>query len=500
MKKIFFVLLAAIVAFSCSKSFLDEESRGNLLVEGFFDSKTELDMACAALNKALMTTCANDYWLAMFQGADDLTVRANQSKENMRDFDMFFSTKDNNLRLNETWKSFYGLVSCSNFIINGASGSVNASQADINNALGQAYFMRGYAYYFLTRIWGHVPLVTTNQADYNIKKSTPQEIYALIIEDLKNAEELLPEKWTTAPNAGRTATKGAAKSVLASVYLTMTGYPVKDATKYALAAAKSKEVLDAATTYGYSLVPNIGDLWLDVPTNSELVFGAFFNVAITGEQTYIGPKASQCREELGSDDYFCELYFFNNFPPGPRKDATFQTYMVSSAVNAAGTHDTIQYQNSQTKHPYFQKYRLANGYTWATYIPYKNVYPSSRTAQIIRFAEVKLIYAEAQAMAAGTDASAYQQINDVRLRAGLPELTPGLSQIDFRDAVVAERGWEFAGDEWCHRWHDLVRLERVEEANSHRDALENPLQNTPSKAFYWAPIPIEERRLNPNLN
>jgi len=132
--------------------------------------------------------------------------------------------------------------------------------------------------------------------------------------------------------------------------------------------------------------------------------------------------------------------------------------------------------------------------------PYYFSYASNRTSVVMRYAEVKLIYAEAQAMSSSPDASAYKEINDVRRRAGLADLTPGLSQTAFRDSVVMERAWEFAGPEQGQRWFDLVRLERVEVANSNRHEWELPLVNQPSKLFYFSTIPYQERVINPNLD
>lgn len=96
-------------------------------------------------------------------------------------------------------------------------------------------------------------------------------------------------------------------------------------------------------------------------------------------------------------------------------------------------------------------------------------------------------------MASSQDATAYAAINQVRQRAGLPSLTTGLSITAFRDSVVAERGWEFAGPEPAQRWFDLIRTETVAKANAGRDASEVPLSGHPddvNHTFYWAPIPI----------
>ncbi len=165
----------------------------------------------------------------------------------------------------------------------------------------------------------------------------------------------------------------------------------------------------------------------------------------------------------------------------------------------------VPWQECAMKHPYYMKMRYANGSNPDNLYdhydnPYYWSYSSNRTAQIMRFAEVKLIYAEAQAMSASPDASAYKEINEVRQRAGLPDLTPGLSQTAFRDSVVMERAWEFAGPEQGQRWFDLVRLERVEQANSNRHEWELPLVNQPSKEYYFTTIPFNEKQINPNLN
>jgi len=499
MKKTLIILIFAIVASSCSKSFLNEEPKGKLASDGYFTNKATLDMAVTGLYKGFANTGYQDHWDCMFLGADDVTTRSGSNKQDFRDYDQFSTTRDVNTRNRDAWADYYSLIASANFIINGYQDATDATQQERDYAVAQAYFMRAYANYFIVRIWNSAPLVTTNEVNTAIQKSSPEEFYALILSDLQKAEAMLPDKWTTAPLAGKGVTNGAAKSLLASVYLTMTGYPIKDASKYTLAAEKAKEVIDNAGKYGYSLMPNYADLWLDKPINTELVLGCFYNNT-TVAPNYRAPYPSQPEDEGGWDDYFAEINFFNAFPAGPRKDATYQTVITKKKGTVISK---IPWQQGVQKHPYFKKMRYSNGDTPENYDPLLlKGYNSSRTNQIIRFAEVKLIYAEAHAMAASPDASAYKEVNDIRKRAGLPELTAGLGQIAFRDSVVAERGWEFAGNEFCSRWYDLVRLEMVEKANENRanNPKELPLIQTPTKADYFSPIPQGDRLINPNLN
>jgi hypothetical protein len=141
----------------------------------------------------------------------------------------------------------------------------------------------------------------------------------------------------------------------------------------------------------------------------------------------------------------------------------------------------------------------------------------NRTNQLIRYAEVLLIYAEAQAMADnGPNALAYDCINRIRNRAfaGLgstgKELPPGLSATAFRDSVFVERGWEFAGFEHASRWFDLQRFELVEDAckaspNTRflpgRNEKEHRIRydNLSKKDYYFLLIPEEDALLNPNV-
>jgi hypothetical protein len=111
---------------------------------------------------------------------------------------------------------------------------------------------------------------------------------------------------------------------------------------------------------------------------------------------------------------------------------------------------------------------------------------------------VLLDYAEASAMANNAPtAASYNAINMVRKRAGLPNLTPGLSAASFRDSVVFERAYEFAG-EFGIRWFDVVRLQLLPRINADRNAQENPIIPADISTRYLAPIPFNEMLRNPS--
>lgn len=515
MKKLIVIVLLSTLMLGCKKSFLDEKTKGLITPDNYFITTDDLEKTVNALFSIGNLMYNETATLSFCMGGDDVTTLPGGNKSGYLQFDIF-NVQDNNDRYVNMYEACYATVKQANVILTKINNIVepadNPSFRDDqkNRALGQAHFSRALAYFNLVRMCNEIPLVTDLSISYDTKKSPPAETYALIVSDLTAAEGLLPVSFASASNATdlekqsayTRPTSGSAKSLLASVYLTMAGYPLKDASKYALAAQKAKEVIDMEATYNYTLLPNFADLWkANNNINKETVFGSYFNHNVgdwsdggtwsNGNMT--APMAYKPGDFGGWDDLFAEITFFNEFPAGPRKDATFFTEGKNSPISPL-----ITWQNFTTKHPYYKKWLDVPGFKENSAGDYIDWW-SSRSVQIIRYAEVLLVYAEAKAMSGGPDALAYTCVNRVRSRAGLADLAGGLSAAAFKDAVITERKWEFAGNEPNARWMDMVRTETVEAATAKRDPLEIPLVKQPTKAEYFAPIPQADRLLNPNL-
>jgi hypothetical protein len=524
MKKYIVYLFLAILPFSSCKNFLDETTYGLVVPSTYPTTLNDLDKCVNALYS--MTTlmyneaaCFTALW-----GGDDVTTQSGGNKNAFLQFDIF-SAQDNNERIYGHWDNPYNVIKQANVIIESMDNIEELNKpADLvasrkDRALGQAFFLRSLAYFSLVRVFGEVPIVVGFIPDYNIEKSSFLDIYQLIESDLLKAVSLLPVDYRTAANASdlekttyyARVTSGAAKSLLAPVYLTWAGYPLKDNAKYALAAQKAKEVVDAAGTYGYEILPNYADLWKwqngwKDAGNAEGVFTCHYNSSAgdwsDGGTWANGNMNAPCawlpeKPFGGWSDGYAELQFFLDFPEGPRKDATFLTEAKVTAGSVP-----IPWENFASKHPYYKKWLDLPGFDYENIGTYVDWW-SSRTVQVIRYAEVLLIYAEAQAMANGTPNDlAYDCLNRVRNRAGLEDMTTGLNGAAFRDAVVTERKWEFAGCEPCARWYDMVRTETVAAATAKRHPSEVPLVGTPNDAThvgYFAPILEADKQINPNL-
>ena len=485
MKKYFIILWCFAMA-GCSK-FLNEDPKGQIVGANAITDVKSLDAALTGAYKGVARTWARGFLNSSTQGfsmgGDDLTTIAGGNKAGFRQVDQFAVTSSN-ANLSMIWNGCYKMIQGANNVIANAP-KISGDKALINGIIGEAHFLRAMGYYWLVRGFGPVPLITqvsdaVTPALLSIKKSAPQDIYKVIEGDLQMAEVLLPDakRDPGRPNAG------GAKALLADVYLTEGGWPIKDATKYALAAAKAKEVIDHKDLYNFDLV-GLAVLWSGnasaIGTTEEVM--AFHTSEDYGgsNNSFTGAPGTP-PEEGGWEDFESEINFFNNFPAGIRKDITFHTLFLK------GDGTTVTWQNSIDKHPYYGKFRIAQNNRWYSSMP----------VHMIRYAHVLLIYAEAQARAEGTpNAQAYAGINAVRQRAGLPGLAE-LSGSDFVAAVVNERAWEFAA-EGTTRWFDLQRLEKVEAANANK----NPGDLLPSKpitkADYWFPAPLADASINPNL-
>lgn len=379
----------------------------------------------------------------------------------------------------ENWQQHYAGVRKANVAIDKIPGIDFGSNTALKERyIGEAKFNRAFIYFNIVRLWGDVPLITKNQnyvkaTDYYIAKSSTAEIYAQIEQDLTEAAAVLPASYVGG-DIGR-ATAGAAKALLAKVYLIKASFPLRITSHYQDAVNKAEEVLSPADggagTYNYNLRADYAHVFLPAyKNNEEHIFSAQF---LTGFQSQgrndfprtlprfpssfgvVGTYADQVNfYTKGADKSFSTYKLYQ--PNDKRKKVTFATLFVNPRTGAKfGT-------------------PLANPAYPGDSIPYINkcfdptafvAVPSEAATNVtlLRYAELLLIHAEAENEANGPTVKAYKSINRVRNRAGLPDLTPGLSQDQFREAVYLERQLELFYE--YQRWFDLIRQ---------RDAAGNP--------------------------
>ena len=114
---------------------------------------------------------------------------------------------------------------------------------------------------------------------------------------------------------------------------------------------------------------------------------------------------------------------------------------------------------------------------------------------LIRYADVLLMYAEAQNEVSGPDASVYEAVNKIRARAGMPDFPAGLSQDQMREEIRHERRIEFVME--GTRYYDLIRWRTAETVIPSVQELQNRVFD-PSKNYLW-PLPQSAIDSNPEL-
>ncbi|MDN3663879.1 MULTISPECIES: RagB/SusD family nutrient uptake outer membrane protein [Algibacter] len=487
-KTSFLVLVAAGTFILNGCQSLEPDTDGTLTADNFFQTEGDLDAAVTAQYNSLLSFATYVHGQIPYFGGDDLTTWGAGNKDNFRQYDQFNPDADNGNVKAQNWNPWWKMVLTTNTVLDHYQ-KVSASQEKLDNAAGQAHFLRGLAYFFLVRTYGEVPLLNSTAVTGREEKASFEAIYDQIISDFTIAKTLLPASWGDEP--GR-PTKWAAQSYLAHVYLTSAGFPLKNTANYALAAAEAKNVIDNGP---YALVNNFADLWNDPTTqnNSESVFA--INLCFScGGWTFGNWKSvgSTSAEETGWQDFFTEIGFFNGFPEGPRKDATFTTEFP---VEGGGT---LTWQESLHKHPYFAKWK-------GTLIDGKFSYDGGGpdlNAYLMRYSELLLTHAEATIMSTGpTNSEGLESLNKVKRRAAGKPVNVADPSVDVTSAtqadVVDERAWELAGE--YSRWFDMVRTEIIAEVAANKDALDLPVIGTIDETKPWALIPSSEADLNPNL-
>lgn len=538
---------------SCS-DFLDEDPKGQMSEANVFKSQADLDASIHTIYEKLNQTQSwTNPMYPQWQG-DDMTANPGSNKQAVAALDVF-SSDGANKGVTDAWKQHFALIKACNWVIENAS-KTPTSQEEINIALGNAHFWRAYAYFYLVRVFGPLPMVLkTDPSATNVAPSSVEEIYNLIVEDLKKAEGWLPTSYSQAPRnhdgVDAWVTKQATQATLTAVYMAMAGYPLnKGKEYYALAAAKAKEVIDNNGKYGFYNDP----VWNHVYSmghnyNKETILGIDNNWN-SGSWDHDSELTSCCRfEGLGDGgwgDAWGEIAFWKRYPEGPRKDAvyapkiTFQDGATITKVCNWWDLDAEGKPVVEAYHPMFAIYTVncdGDNRAKEKFAPYNYLEPNytnmtnGRRHRLIRYAEVLLWYAESAARSGGDLAKAKEYLREVRKRAvndvenvtlsdGTKVAIANMTADQLAEACYIEHGWEVAG-QWTQmvtRRADEFRMNELKKNFDYRVAnkpvvvaVENGKQYTAKESVpvvksTWAgdesiycPYPTTEVEKNPNL-
>jgi hypothetical protein len=477
-RRTLFISLLLVSFISCDD--LPPDTKGELAAEQFFSSVADIETGTLGVYSVLLDKLfANSENYCHFWAADDRTAVTGSNKTFYLEFDQMVPLATNAWQTNG-WNQLWEIVGAANTFLDNEEQMrtfvLGPDLALLERSLGEVHYLRGLIYFELVRTWGTIPLITS-QAEVTGQEplASFEDIYALIISDLIYAKNNLGP---TSVNGTYRANKWWAQALLANVYLTTAGFPLKNTANYALAAAEAKNVIDNGP---YELTPTLGGIMGQQSTslsnngNTEAIIAFPAFVPLDGWSA-----GNYQAEAILFGDKVVEKAFFANFPAGTRKDFTFDLNLKDNGTPDDPTDDFLLPEYSIEKFGE-QDFGSVN-----------------KDINYLRYSELLLIYAEAQIRATGnnSDASALSALNSVRNRAGL---TTPLTSATWED-VVWEKAWELAG-EWS-RWYDIVRTETLNEVNALRDPSEPAaLSSSPTltEAFPWSPIPANDVSVNPGL-
>jgi hypothetical protein len=462
-KSCLLLLIVLSVATSCRK--LDEEPKGFVTPDKFYNTPSQVEAVFAASLNNLW-----NYWGGYGYGMGAFVHDDQYYGGNL---------VIGNNHANFLWRAHYTSILNLNSAIramNKGSLAAGTPQATVDVLMAQAKFLRAYNYFMLVRMFGDLPLFTEDIEDpitAKVARSSVADVYKLIVADFTEAAAKLPASWPAAQR-GRPAS-GAAKALLAKAYLTMATAPLNDVSNYRKAADLAKEVIKEGR---YSLVQDITKVFsLETKYGPEIMWSFNSNYADINTD----PQIYRPGEMDGWGDFSVQAEWEQQIPASPRKSA----YLLTEINGVPYTQWT-----GGAQRPFIKKFMYDKQEDY-------NNYKSVMNMPIIRFADVLLIYAEAENMASGGPTQeAIEAINKVIDRANgyvdnaaHPKLTTNMSKEAFDAAVIEERNQELCFE--FDRWFDLVRKRMLKEKSI------PAIQQNFSDADYLFPIPDEDVQLNP---
>lgn len=431
------------------------------------------------------------------------------------------------------WSAHYQMVWRANQVLDNVE-NIEVEEGLKNRIIGQAYFLRGLAYFNLANAFKEVPVITTvprSQDQFYPETATEEVLWEQIIEDFSQAQALLPATYTgiDGPDGGQVgrATKGAATGMLGKAFLYRE--------RWAEAATEFEKLINGPLNT-YSLVPNYRDNFSPVTeNNSESLFEAQFATRdeVGGSDFNWGgdPTANWMQVSAQAVTYAADGKGFSDFvvTPGvynaykseltvdgnldPRLIATVASY--EPTANSTTIYGDPWYTREKrdengnvvkdaagevvlepdTDRLYPRKY-TNEGFGY----PHEYDINSGINYRILRYADILLMYAEALNELNRTG-EAYAYIQQVRNRANLPDLAvvkPNMSQAEMRDQIAHERFLEFAIE--GQRINDIIRWGWLYDADKLAMLKANDSDfNTWAPGNEYLPIPQRELDVNPNL-
>lgn len=518
MKKIISILVLSTVFLSCEK-ILDSQSYDKKNTSNFPATVTDANQMLTGIYSTLSQAISNPQHTHFYMAelaSDDRFGGGGENDKDMQGLDHLMNTKTS--RFEPFWAARYQGIARANTAI-ATLDLVEGWESDAqrNQMLGEAHFLRALFYFELSQMFGEVPLVVTTAAE-NLPKAPADETYAQIAYDLQQAINLMPSTPYNSVVSGH-ATKWAAQALMARVFLFYTGYYGKTELPVANdggTISKSQVITwidDCVANSGHGLVDDFRSLWpysndvtgkdyedYDGPNwvgdgNKEVVFAVKFGTSVDWGDNFQLGYSNQYVLHFGlrSNNGLADTFpFGQGWGAGPVNSTLWNNWRLAEPDDIRRTASIMDADNDVESYIYGADSQMEEtGFWQKKYIPITaydedgSLVPSyaiikfnapadmqishTQDLVLIRFADVLLMQSELKEDATG--------MNKVRARVDLPAVSYSL------DALKKERRWELAFEGL--RYFDLMRWGDAADALAAQEgvAIKNKGIDTEMKAF-----------------
>jgi starch-binding outer membrane protein, SusD/RagB family len=493
------MLMISVFVTGACKDFLERIPVDTESSESFFKTKKDALDAVTAVYAALSTE--NDQGL-YHRAIMELELLSDNCWSADNDEIGYFNFTADFGTIGDYYNDLYRGINRANLAINGIVSIEEIEPALKNRLIGEAQFLRGYYYFLLTLLYGDVPIVlesTTDPGGFVVAKSSAEEVYQQVINDLSAAEEVLPPNSQYPESDYGRVSAGTAKGMLAKVYL-FGADELGNTEWYNLAKQKAQEVISSNE---YQLIDTDNPLedykslfTIENERNAEILFSANHQASSNAfglpnsTKVIIATLPRQTRQTVWG---WGKAYVYKEVgEPSYWEDGD-----VRRVVNIWGTGDSMEptapnavfdmsKQNRSMVRP--NHYALRK-YAWALPAGLTFTPSSEYNIPILRYADLLLIHAEASLKSSGIDNLTLTSYNAVRKRAGL-EAVNSFTVAD----VLLQRQYELFGE--FHRWFDLMRTKSAGQAFSKIVSVGDKAAFSSAKHYK---LPLPQRALDLNI-
>lgn len=477
------LLICLMTAVSC-EDILDKKPLDSPSSASFYNNRTEVDMGLFGCYERIVNRIGlkgTMPWIVSLDCTSDISW--NRDASPIGSLGNGTAASDNASSRN-AWRDFYAVIARTNFLLDNIHNAEDVVAPNyLNQVIAEARFIRAYSYFYLTELFGDVPLITRiiNLDEAEMERTPKSVIVDWILDEM---DEIVPHL----PVYHDGNVTGRATSVAAYF---LKAYTALCNSRWAIAAEAAKAAMDLGH---YQLHPNYGELFTyDGENSTEIIFAMQYlrgvNVHVTLRQLgsrLVGGVSNEVPTQAMVDSYECidgqtidKSPLYNPLSPYDNRDPRLHMTIAVPGTEYLGfqfeTHpDSLKVWNYNVSPPTrvnntdaTNAYATFTSYLWRKWTDIRDLGETQNCELniiLMRYSELLLIYAEAKIEANDIDNSVYEALDAVRARVGMPAVPRDSSREYLRSVVRRERKVELALE--GRRLIDIRRWRIAEEVMS----------------------------------